>query len=240
MGSSRLPGKILLDVAGSPMLKRVVERVQRAKTVDEVIVATTLESADDAVAQFCEDQDYAFVRGDHDDVLDRHLLAARTFDADIIVRITADCPLMDPLVIDRTVSAFMEKYPQAQFGTNRGKDRIERTYPIGMDVEVMTIEALEMADQEAVEPYQREHVTPFLYEITGRFAKTSVDAPGNYGSQRWAVDTPEDLEFVREIFTRFTDHVDFRFEEVISLLEREPELLEINGMIEQKGMHDVG
>jgi len=240
MGSSRLPGKILLDIDGAAMLKRVVERVQRAKTVDKVVVATTVDPEDDAVAQFCEDHGYAYIRGDHDDVLDRHVLAARTFGADIIVRITADCPLMDPDVIDRTVAAFLEEYPQAQFGTNRGKDRIERTYPIGMDVEVMTMDALEMAHVEAKDAYQREHVTPFLYEAIGRFKKTSIDADGNYGSQRWAVDTPEDLEFVREIYARLVDQEEFGFEAVVSLLEREPRLLEINAEIKQKGMYDAG
>jgi len=240
MGSSRLPGKILLDIDGAPMLTRVVERVQRANTVDKVVIATTVEPEDDAVAQFCEDHGYAYIRGDHDDVLDRHVLAARTFGADIIVRITADCPLMDPNVIDRTVAAFLVEYPQAQFGTNRGKDCIARTYPIGMDVEVMTMDALEMAHMEAKEAYQREHVTPFLYEITGRFEKTSIDADGNYGSQRWAVDTLEDLEFVREIYARLVDQEEFGFEDVISLLEREPTLLEINAEIKQKDMHDAG
>jgi len=166
-------------------------------------------------------------------------LAARTFNADIIVRITADCPLMDPKVIDRTVTAFMDKYPQAQFGTNRGKDRIERTYPIGMDVEVMTREVLEMAHEEAGEAYHREHVTPFLYEARGRFGKTSVDAEEDYGSQRWAVDTPEDLEFVRAIYNRFSDQEDFGFEDVIALLKREPALMQINAGIKQKSMHDV-
>jgi spore coat polysaccharide biosynthesis protein SpsF len=240
MGSSRLPGKILMDIAGLPMLARVVERTRYAGTIDEVVVATTFDEEDDAVAIFCQDRGYAHVRGDNDDVLGRYMKAAQTFNADIIVRITADCPLMDPDVIDRTVNVFLSAYPEAQFGTNRGLNQIERTYPIGMDVEVMTFEALEMAFREAKEPYQREHVTPFLYETVGRFEKTSIDANGEYGDQRWAVDTPEDLTFVREIYARLDDQEKFHFEDVISLLEREPNLLEINTQIEQKGMHDVG
>jgi spore coat polysaccharide biosynthesis protein SpsF len=240
MGSSRLPGKILMEIAGVPMLARVVERVRQSETVDEVVVATTVEREDDLVEQFCQDQGYACFRGDNLDVLGRYLYAARVFHADIIVRITADCPLMDPGVIDRTVNAFLEAYPQAQFGTNRGLDQIERTYPIGMDVEVMTRDALESAFQEAEEPYQREHVTPYLYETVGRFQKTSIDANGEYGAQRWAVDTPQDLAFVREIYARFADRENFNFEDVISLLGQEPELLEINAQIKQKDMRDVG
>jgi spore coat polysaccharide biosynthesis protein SpsF len=166
--------------------------------------------------------------------------AAHEFQADIVVRITADCPLMDPKVIDRTVRAFLEEYPEAQFGTNRGKDKIQRTYPIGMDVEVMTYEALRIACEEATEGYQREHVTPFLYEVVGRFKKTSIDAKSDYGSQRWAVDTHEDLAFVREVYARLRDKQDFGFEDVVLLLEREPELLIINAQISQKDMHDVG
>ncbi|OGO19500.1 MAG: hypothetical protein A2Z14_04015 [Chloroflexi bacterium RBG_16_48_8] len=240
MGSSRLPGKILLDIAGLPMLARVVERVRRAETIDEVVVATTVEREDDVVAQYCQDQGYPYIRGDNLDVLKRYWQAAQTFKADIIVRITADCPLMDPRVVDRTVNAFLSSYPKAQFGTDRGLDQIRRTYPIGMDVEVMTYDALNMAYHEAKEAYQREHVTPFLYEVIGCFDKTSVDAEGDYGSQRWAVDTPEDLAFVREIYARLAEKENFGFEDVISLLEREPALLEINAQITQKDMHDVG
>lgn len=240
MGSTRLPGKILLEIAGLPMLAWVVERSRRAKTLDEVVVATTVEREDYIVAQFCEDQGYAYVRGDNLDVLSRYMKAAQTFKADIIVRLTADCPLMDPDVIDRTMHAFLKEYPKAQFGTNRGKDQLERTYPIGMDVEVMAFDALEIAHREAKEAYQREHVTPFLYEAVGRFDKTSIDAEANYGSQRWAVDTPEDLAFVREIFARIGDQDNFGFNDVVSLLEREPELLAINAQVPQKDMHDVG
>jgi spore coat polysaccharide biosynthesis protein SpsF len=240
MGSSRLPGKILLDIKGFPMLARVVERVSRAETIDEVAVATTEDREDDVVAQFCQDRGYTCIRGKNHDVLDRYMKAARETNAEIIVRITADCPLMDPDVIDRTVETFLSAYPEAQFGTNRGLNRIERTYPIGMDVEVMTFEALKLASHEAKEPYQREHVTPFLYETSGRFQKTSIDAGGEYGDQRWAVDTPEDLKFVREVYARFAGREDFHFEDVISLLESEPALLEINAQIKQKDMHDVG
>jgi spore coat polysaccharide biosynthesis protein SpsF len=240
MGSSRLPGKILMDIAGLPMLARVVERTRLADTIDEVVVATTVEDEDDVVAKFCQDRGYAYLRGDNDDVLSRYMKAAQTFKADIIVRITADCPLMDATLIDETVKAFLIAYPETQFGTNRGLHQIERTYPIGMDVEVMTFEALEMAFHEAKEPYQREHVTPFLYETVGRFKKTSIDASGKYGDQRWAVDTPEDLAFVREIYARFADWESFNFQDIVALLEREPVLLKINAQIKQKDMHDVG
>jgi spore coat polysaccharide biosynthesis protein SpsF len=240
MGSSRLPGKILMDIAGVPMLARVVERVKCSEIIQDVIVATTVDPEDDIVLQFCNKREYACIRGENHDVLSRYMKAAQTYNADIIVRITADCPLMDHHVIDKTLEAFLSAYPEAQFGTNRGLNQIERTYPIGMDVEVMTFEVLKLAYHEAKKPYQREHVTPFLYETVGRFQKISIDSGGEYGDQRWAVDTPEDLKFVREVFTHFAGREDFTFEDVISLLERETELLEINAQIKQKDMHDVG
>jgi spore coat polysaccharide biosynthesis protein SpsF len=240
MGSSRFPGKILMDIAGLPMLARVVERVRHAATIDEVVVATTVDPEDDIVVKFCQERGYPIIRGENHDVLSRYMKAAKAYTADIIVRITADCPLMDSNVIDRTVRAFLSAYPEAQFGTNRGLDQIERTYPIGMDVEVMTFEALEMAFHEADQPYQREHVTPFLYETIGRFRKTSIDANGRYGSQRWAVDTQDDLRFVRAIYARFPDQDHFTFADVVSLLEQEPELLQINAEVKQKGMRDAG
>lgn len=240
MGSTRLPGKILMEIAGKPMLGRVVERVRLAKTADHVIVATTEDPQDDIVAQYCVESGFSHIRGDGEDVLGRYLKAARATQAEVIVRITADCPLMDPEVIDKTVQAFLERYPYIDFGSNRGTDELVRTYPIGMDVEVMTAEALERANREAKQAYQREHVTPYFYETGQDLRKASVDAKGKYGDQRWAVDTAEDLAFVRAIYAHFPDREDFGFDEVIELLEKQPSLLEINAHVRQKAMRDAG
>lgn len=240
MGSTRLPGKILMEIAGVPMLARVVQRVQRAKNIGEVIVATTEDPDDDVVVQYCIENGFLYIRGEREDVLRRYLKAAHVSHADVIVRITADCPLMDPDVIDQTVQAFLEEYPQVSFGSNRGTDDLIRTYPIGMDVEVMITKALERADLEATQTYQREHVTPYFYETTENMRKTTIHANGQYGDQRWAVDTAEDLAFVREIYAHFSGRDDFGFDEVIELLEREPALLEINAHVRQKAMREAG
>ncbi|NIM94808.1 MAG: NTP transferase domain-containing protein [Anaerolineales bacterium] len=240
MGASRLPGKVLLDIQGVPMLGRVIQRVIRARTVDDVVIATTVNPGDDSIVRYCQDLDYTWFRGDEEDVLNRYANAAAMSKADIIVRITADCPLMDPELIDRTVEAFLARYPDIDFGSNRGTDRLERTFPIGMDIEVMSNEALNRADVEAKKAHEREHVTPYLYEEPGRFRTMSIDSGGDYGALRWTVDTPEDLEFIREVYARFHGRDDFGWMEVMAILEQEPELMKINSQVQQKTMHDVG
>jgi spore coat polysaccharide biosynthesis protein SpsF len=199
MGSTRLPGKILMDIAGKTMLERVVERVRQATSVDEVVVATSVDPKDDQVALFCVRKEIPHSRGPNQDVLARFVDAACEHQADVIVRITADCPLIDPGVIDKTVEHFLSQNSEVDFGSNRGKGAINRTYPIGMDVEVIARKALERAAMEASQEYEREHVTPHLYEVPGRFRTVSIDSGGDYGHLRWTVDTEEDLEFVRQM-----------------------------------------
>jgi spore coat polysaccharide biosynthesis protein SpsF (cytidylyltransferase family)/glycosyltransferase involved in cell wall biosynthesis len=238
MNSTRLPGKVLTEVAGVPMLTHVISRVQQAKSVDDTVVATTDDRDDELIVNYCSRNDVAYVRGPNQDVLRRTLIAAQTHDADVIVRITGDCPLIDPNVIDKTVKAFLDQYPQIDFGSNRGSTGLARTYPIGMDVEVMTVQALQRADLEAKESYQREHVTPYLYEKEGRFRATSVDSGGDYGNLRWAVDTPEDLVFVRQIFERLSGRREFGWEDILAILEAEPGLSAINASVRQKSMKE--
>ncbi len=208
MSSSRLPGKVLLEITGKPMLNRVIERVCRAETIDQVIVATTDDSSDNPIAELCKKSGYPCYRGSMHDVLDRYYQTARQYDPDLIVRITADCPLIDPQVIDRAVLAFLGttqpqdcllhgdlqrhedspdlkfpadpkhlldvlyppegQYPY-DFAANRLPPPWGRTYPIGLDTEVCSFEALETAWEEAQEPYQREHVMPFFYDHLDRF-----------------------------------------------------------------------
>lgn len=180
MSSSRLPGKVLLDIGGKPMLARVIDRCRRATLVDEVIVATTNEAEDDPIVTFCQQYEVPYYRGSQFDVLDRYYQAARQFQADVVVRITADCPLIDPQLIDEViVDLFFWKGDQSKplpqgknvkvqpfwdFAANRLPPPWKRTYPIGLDTEVCTFMALERAWQEAQQPYHREHVMPYLYE----------------------------------------------------------------------------
>jgi spore coat polysaccharide biosynthesis protein SpsF len=270
MGSSRLPGKVLLDLNGQPMLRRVVERTRMAKTIDRVVVATTTEPSDDPVVELCAELGYACSRGSLYDVLDRYYQAARQFEAKNIVRITADCPLIDPEVVDRTVQAFfgqitkddvllsssktvsnpLKQQPAAteqpaaseqpyDFVANRLPPPWGRSYPIGLDTEVCTFEAMEAAWNEAAAKHQREHVMPFFYENLERFRVLLVNHPENFGTLRWTVDTAEDLEALRQIYAHFPGRDDFSWLEVLTLYQREPELTQINAQVQHKHYRQV-
>lgn len=256
MSSSRLPGKVLLDIAGRPMLGHVIERTRRAATVDTVMVATTSDSSDDAVEAYCRLQGYACFRGSVYDVLDRYYQAARLIQPDLIVRITADCPVIDPQVVDRTVCAFQgledgcgprrlqdgkrKAAPRPyDFAANRLPPPWGRTYPIGLDTEVTTFSNLELAWKQATQPHQREHVMPFFYEQPERFRILLVNHPVDYGSLRWTVDTHEDLELLRRIFAHFPGRDDFTWLEVLDLIQNEPALSAINASVQHKHYRDA-
>lgn len=237
MGSSRLPGKVLRDIGGKPMLYRVVVRSRRAQTIGRVVVATTRDESDDPVAAYCRAQGFPVYRGDLHDVLDRYYQAARLFNAHTVVRLTGDCPLIDPHEIDRTVRAFEES--GVDFAANRLPPPWTRTTPIGMDTEVVRFSALEKAWRLADQKHQREHVMPFFYEETGRFKVLLVDHDPDLGHLRLTVDTPEDLALVRKVYEFFgnTDH--FSLREIIALLNRHPGWLKINAGVPHKGYQDV-
>lgn len=232
MGSTRLPGKILKDIAGETMLARVVNRVRRARLIDEILVATTDRPADDAVVEECGRCSVAVSRGDQDDVLDRYFRAAQLAKAEVVVRITSDCPLIDPEISDKTVAAFLQAQP------DYASNRIIQTYPRGLDTEVMTFDALARAWQQARKPYERTHVTPYLYEHPAEFRLLSVTGDEDHSGHRWTVDTPEDLEFVRAVYASFAGKTEFSCRDVLDLLDREPELMELNRFIMQKALHE--
>ncbi len=237
MSSSRLPGKILMDLDGEPMLVRVVERVRMARTVDEVIVATTTDPTDYPAAELCKERGIACERGSLFDVLDRFYQAARAHQAAVVVRVTADCPLIDPWVIDRTVREFIET--GADFAANRLPPPWKRTYPIGLDVEVCSFAALETAWREAKEPHEREHVMPYLYSVPGRFKVHVVDADQDFGHLRWTVDTPQDLEAVRGLYSLLGGRRDCTWQEILAIWQAHPELEQINRTVNHKKFDDV-
>lgn len=231
MGSTRLPGKVLANVRGNPMLSYVVGRVRAAKTLDEVVVATTTKPADDAIVAFCRERGVNCFRGSEEDVLDRYYQAAREHAAEAVVRITSDCPLIDHEIVDKTVLEFMAE--RSDYASNS----LVRTYPRGLDTEVMTFSTLEVAWREARQPYQRTHVTPYIYENPVRFKILPVTGDRDYSAYRWTVDTPKDLELVRAVYDRLEGD-SFLLNDVVRLLEREPELAEINRSIAQKALHE--
>jgi len=220
MSSSRLPGKVLADVAGMPMLIRVVRRVEKAQHVDHVVVATSNHPLDDPIAALCDRERVSCFRGSLDDVLARYCDAAEAYNADVVVRVTGDCPLIDPRVIDSTVERFWEA--QVDYASNL-MPRL--TFPDGLDVEVFTAAALELASREAKKPSEREHVTPYLRHA-GKFRTAGIEASADLSGHRWTVDEPADLEFVRVIYELLDGLSDFTMDDVLQLLSERPELAE--------------
>jgi spore coat polysaccharide biosynthesis protein SpsF len=279
MGSTRLPGKVLADIGGGPMLWRVCRRAEQAARVDQVVVATTVEPEDEQIVARCARWQVACFRGSARDVLRRYDEAAGAFGADAVVRITADCPLIDPGVIDFVVSTFLQELPgRGQRATavsavpgSRGSywrdpsrtadtavahpesqgfhrfhprtmlqslfyasNTLRRSWPRGLDVEVMTAAALARACREATQPYQRTHVTPYIYRHPELFHLLAVEGPEDLGQWRWTVDWPEDLDFVRSVYRRLAGNETFCWRDVQRLLVREPSLAELNRHARQK------
>ncbi len=230
MGSTRLPGKVLMALAGEPMLARVVNRTRRAGTLDEVIVATTFQPADDAIVGLCAERGCACFRGSEDDVLDRYYQTAAAHEADVIVRITADCPMVESEIIDRAVREFVELQPGVDYASNALP---RRTFPRGLDTEVMRFDVLEQAWREDLNLASREHVTPYVQRNPDLFRIHGVMNDVDYSHMRWTVDTYEDLAFVRRIYNYF-GHDGFSWQEVLAVLDEHPEWLLVNQHVTQK------
>jgi spore coat polysaccharide biosynthesis protein SpsF len=210
MGSTRLPGKALAEAGGRPLLATMLERIARARSLDAVWVATTTAPRDDAIVQLAADVGTPVFRGSEEDVLARYAGAAADAGADVVVRLTSDCPLLDPAVIDRVV-AELEDHDLATNAPPCG-----RTYPDGMDVEAMTRAALDRADREATDQPDREHVTSFLHR--GDFDVHVVNLDRDLGDVRLTVDTAEDLLVVRELLKALPER--FSLDDVLEALGR--------------------
>lgn len=220
-GSTRLPGKALRMLSGKSMLERELERLKKATRVDAFIVATTQKSEDDVIVEIAKRAGFPCFRGSERDVLDRYYHAAKEAGADTIVRVTGDCPLHDPEVVDLVVDRFLE----------RGVDyaKTPENYPEGLDTEVFSFAALETAWKEAKLPSEREHVTPYIRNHPDRFR---IDVPWKSGDPdhahyHWSVDTERDFRLVEAVYAHFGDAM-FHMKDVLALLEERPELLEIN------------
>ena len=233
MASSRLPGKVLIDIDGEAMLGRVVTRSARARLIDQAVIATSTGAEDDRIEAYCTARGYDIFRGNEGDVLDRCYQAARRFGADAIVRITADCPLIDGAVIDRVIAAYLAE------GCDYASNTLTCTYPDGLDVEVFSFSALETAWREAARASDREHVTPYIRSAS-RFRLFNVENESGRSLRhlRWTVDVPRDLEFVRAVYSRLRAKENFGWREVLSLLDAEPGLDRINsGQVRNDGYY---
>ena len=214
------------------MLARVLERTARAKLLDQVVVATTTAPADEAIVTHCQTLNIPVFRGSEEDVLDRYRGAALEHDADPIVRITSDCPLVDPDIVDEVLALYSTDRPD--YASNVAS----RTFPQGLDVEVIRRGALELAWREARESHERVHVTPFIYQNRDRFRLATLNADQDYSRLRWTVDTAQDLEFVRAVYARLGSEGRFGWRNVLELLRREPALEDINRGIRQKSLEE--
>ena len=221
MGSTRLPGKVMREVAGRPMIDLLLERLARATWVDGIVVATSDNPADDALAEHVRALGHACFRGSEKDVLARYYHAAKEARADVVVRITGDCPLVDPALVDEVIALF------ERAGVDYASNTEPPTFPDGLDVEVFRFAALERAYQEAKQPHEREHVTPFLRENPD-FTRANLRNDEDLSTLRWTVDEEADLQVIRSVFEHFAPSTDFSWREVLALQRRHPELFAAN------------
>lgn len=227
MSSSRLPGKVLHPLCGRPMFLRQIERLRRCKMIDEIIVATSTGPEDGAIADACISEGIPCFRGSLTDVLDRyHEAAAFAGNPTHVVRLTADCPLADPEVIDACIDLHLRS--AADYTSNT----IERHFPKGLDVEVMTANALETAWREGTSAYDREHVTPYLYGHPEQFRLETLKADFDRGDWRWTVDTAADMEVVEAVYQAlYETNPAFDTDDVIAFLKRNAEIAGLNGAL---------
>ncbi|MCQ5366113.1 glycosyltransferase family protein [Anoxybacillus salavatliensis] len=231
MGSTRLPGKVLKKVLDKTLLEYQIERVKRAKTIDEIIIATTTKESDDPIVHLCQQLSIPYYRGSEEDVLSRYYEAATTFGVDVIVRLTSDCPIIDPNVIDKVVEQYLDNRDRYDYVSNT----LTRTYPRGMDTEVVSYEVLKRAHEEARELTYREHVTAYIYHHPDQFRLCNVSNEKDESKHRWTVDTEEDFLLIKNILeTLYPLNPLFTLEDVIQILLDKPEWVEINAHIEQK------
>lgn len=230
MSSSRMPGKSLMDLAGKPLLQHVIERLGRSRLLDGIVIATTDDAADAPILEFAAKHGISAYAGDRDDVLARYLAAATQYEADIIVRVTGDCPLIDPRLSDDVIAARAEA--DAEYAGNF----VVRSFPRGADTEAFTIDSFGRVAAKASRPYEREHVTPYYYLHREEFRLISVEAKGNLRRPelRLCVDTDDDLQLVRTIFERLGPGNSFSIPDIVALVEKEPRLADINGRVRQK------
>jgi spore coat polysaccharide biosynthesis protein SpsF len=233
MGSTRLPGKVMMEIVGKPMLWHILNRVKRSRLIDEIVVATSTRKEDRVVAALaCECGVEAFLGSDLD-VLDRYYRCAKKFGSKTVVRITADDPFKDPSVVDLIVRTFLDHNRDLDYVSNT----IKPTFPEGLDVEAFSYAALESAWRSAEEAFDREHVTAHLWRNPDRYRLLNVEnESGDLSHLRWTVDTPEDMAFARAVYERlFATKEIFLMDDILNLLRESPEIARINKNMKQRG-----
>lgn len=226
MGSTRLPGKVLKEVNGKPLLQFMLSRASEAKLIDKIVIATTNDKLDDPIADFCVRNNFSFYRGSENDVLDRYFQIAKTYGAQIIIRCTADCPLIDGEVIDATVSLFLNS--NVDYASNTCPPKV-KTYPDGSDVEVFSFDALERAWKETKNPKDREHVTFYFWDRGQNFKTALLNNKQDWGKYRITLDYPEDLIAIEKIIKRISEKkIKGSLGQIVNIIDNDPEILGIN------------
>ena len=224
--STRLPNKILLPINDKPILYHFIERVRDAQKLDDIIVATSTKKSDDIIEKFCIDNEIKCFRGSEEDVLSRYHEAAKKFSVDIIVRLTSDTPLLDPKVIDKVIT----KYQETKYDFVSNFFPLPRTYPDGYNIEVFSSKILEIVNQEAEKPSDREHVTTYITMQPKKFKIYRVDSEKNLSNYRLNLDYKEDFELIKAVFEGLKDNK-FKLEDIINWLDNHPEILKLNSGI---------
>jgi spore coat polysaccharide biosynthesis protein SpsF len=231
MGSNRLPGKVLMPILGKPMLWHIVGRVRAVPSIDEVVVAVPTDRPNEVLRRFCSDNQIAFFAGSENDVLDRYYRAAQQFKADPVLRITADCPLVDPPLIERLIQMFKSgEYDHIGVAAGAGAELIGKgRFPDGLDAECFGFTALERAWREGTDPRDREHVTRYMWSNKDIFRCGELTAGLDYPKLRLTVDHREDFELITKIYeSLYSECRTFGFSDVVKFLEKNPSLLEVN------------
>lgn len=232
-GSTRLPGKIFMEIDGKPLLWHVVNRLTYAELIDDVVVATTTDSKDDATAEWCKENGIKCFRGSEDDVLSRFYNAAIEFPCDVIVRVTADDPFKEPCIIDKIIKKLFDE--NLDLSTNV----FPPSYPEGLDCEVFTFNVLQTMEKITNDPYNREHVTPYIYNNPDKFKIGNVTSSRQLSSYRWTIDNKEDYDMVNEIYKKRKDRSKgiLLMEEILEILEENPKIASINSDVKRSGMY---
>lgn len=229
MGSTRLPGKVMLKLGEHSVLGHVITRLQLSKGIDEIWVATSNKEADHAIHDEAAKYDALVYRGDESDVLDRYYQTAILAKADRIIRVTSDCPFIDSQIVDELIDLFNES--NYEYGSNT----LERSYPRGLDCEIFTFESLETSWTKADQYFQREHVTPYMYQNREVFKVIQMMNSTDCSAHRWTLDTREDWTFIQTVYEKGKAHnLQLDFHNILKLLELYPEIVNINAHIEQK------
>jgi spore coat polysaccharide biosynthesis protein SpsF len=231
MESIRFPGKVLKEVLGKPLMAYLVERLRRVSNADALVIATTENPLDHQISEFCEKEKLPCFHGSEEDVLDRFYQCAKHYQADVIVRVTGDCPLIDPEVVEEVIQFFLKNSPRYDLVSNVEK----RTYPRGMDVEVFTFKALEKAALEAVLLEEREHVTPYFYRHSNLFRRATITKDVNDSHFRWTVDTLDDFRLISVVLEHlYFQKPFFTLKDLLEIFYQHPEWVKINAHVKQK------